>query len=79
MEISKGIIKNYSPLASHDGHILALLLLHISADRTWDLLADRVSHLSDSECKNKYQVCVKQGLTFMRQSNLPQSRLRWTG
>merc|ERR1712200_246151 len=31
-------------LASHHRHILALLLLHISADRTWDLLADRVSH-----------------------------------
>merc|ERR1719470_294853 len=31
-------------LASHHRHILALLLLHISADRTWDLLTDRVSH-----------------------------------
>merc|ERR1719209_1972689 len=31
-------------LAGHHGHILTLLLLHISADRTWDLLAYRVSH-----------------------------------
>ena len=47
LEIFRGcIIKNYSPLASHHWHILALLLLHVSADRTWDLLADRVGHLN---------------------------------
>ena len=45
-----GIIKKVPPLAGHHGQILTLLLLHISADRTWDLLADRVSHLNDSEC-----------------------------
>ena len=74
MEISReGIIKNYSPLASHDGHILALLLLHVSADRTWDLLADGVSHLNSSECENRAFH------SYQRQSNLPLSRLRWTG
>ena len=74
MEISReGIIKNYSPLASHDGHILALLLLHVSADRTWDLLADRVGHLNNSYCENKVLH------SHQRQLHLPQSRLRWTG
>ena len=43
------IIVKVAPLASHHRHVLTLLLLHISADRTWDLLADSVSHLNDSE------------------------------
>ena len=49
------IIGNYKsyPLASDHGHILTLLLLNISADRTWDLLADRVSHLNDPEGENQ--------------------------
>ena len=47
------IIIKVPPLASHHGHILTLLLLNISADRTWDLLADRVSHLNGSECENR--------------------------
>ena len=41
-----------SLLASHFRHVLALLLLDISADRLWDLLADRVSHLNDSKCES---------------------------
>ena len=45
------IIIKVAPLASHHRHVLALLLLHISADRTWHLLADSVSHLNNSECE----------------------------
>ena len=47
------VILKVSSLASNHGHILALLPLHVSADRTWDLLADRVSHLNDPEGENQ--------------------------